>query len=95
MAAAFEPNKCIECCSQMASDVAGDGEACAAKCGRRIFAVAPMLQLEDCLISDCGLKNTTADGQLPLHCIAICARRSLSVQPDVDFKECIEDDCGL
>ena len=57
--------------------------------------MAPLAQLEDCLVSDCGMSNSTSNAELPFKCIAICARRSLSVQPEVDFKECIEDDCGL
>ena len=71
------------------------GLACAEKCGRRIFAVAPMAQLEDCLMSDCGLKNTSSSNDLPFDCIAICAKRSLSVTPAIDFGECIQSDCGL
>ena len=57
--------------------------------------MAPLAQLEDCLVSDCGIGKTTSSVELPVKCIAICARRSLSVQPEIDFKECIEDDCGL
>lgn len=81
--------------SARSTDPNGDGLACAEKCGRRIFAVAPMAQLEDCLISDCGLKNTSSSNGLPFDCIAICAKRSLSVTPAIDFGECIQSDCGL
>ena len=74
----------------------GDGLACAEKCGRRIFAVNPMAQLEDCLESDCRLKETsTISSDLPFDCIATCAKRSLSVTPATDFEECIQSDCGL